>query len=207
MVRVLSSSLLFSIISCTTPPQSSKWLDKQAPQSFKARFETTKGVFIVEFQRDWSPNGVDRAYQLIRSNFYDDTPIFRVVENYVAQFGINNDSTKNSFWKTKILIDEPVNIPNTEATISFARGGPDSRGTQLFINLRNNSPRLDTLNYQNVIGFPVIGKIIENKTVIDSLYSEYGNTPRQDSIQVYGNKYLKKHFPELDYIQRVTIIK
>jgi cyclophilin family peptidyl-prolyl cis-trans isomerase len=150
---------------------------------------------------------VDRVYQLIQSDFYDDGAIFRVVENYVAQFGINSDSSKNSFWKTKVLPDEPVITPNEEGTISFARGGPGTRGTQLFINIRNNSPRLDTLSYQGVMGFPVIGKIIENKAVVDSLYSGYGNNPRQDSIQVHGNNYLKRNFPKLDYILSVAIIK
>lgn len=198
---------LFGFFSCTPPPVSSKWYGKEAPPVFKAQFETTKGEFIAEFRRSWSPMAVDRAYQLIQSDFYDDGAIFRVVENYVAQFGINSDSSKNSFWKTKVLADERVVIPNTEGTISFARGGPNTRGTQLFINIRNNSPRLDTLNYQNVIGFPVIGKIIENKSIIDSLYSGYGNNVRQDSIQVYGNKYLKRNFSGLDYINKVTIIK
>lgn len=199
--------LFLVFLSCATTRSGSKWADKEAPSSFKAGFETTKGALVIEFNREWSPLAVDRVYQLINSGFYEDAPIYRVVENYVAQFGISNDSTKNSFWRKKELIDEPVIVPNTRGTISFARGGPNSRGTSLFINLKNNSPRLDTLNYQNVIGFPVIGKIIESESIIDSLYFKYGNNPRQDSIQVYGNKYLKRNFPELDYIQRVTIIK
>lgn len=204
---VLPSLFLLVAFSCTPPPLSTKWYGKKAPSIFKARFETTRGTFVAEFRRDWSPLAVDRAYQLIQSDFFDNTAIFRVVENYVAQFGINSDSARNSVWKSKVLFDEPVVTPNTEGTISFARGGPNTRGTQLFINIRNNSPRLDTLHYQDVIGFPVIGKIIENKAIVDSLYSQYGNNPRQDSIQVYGNKYLKSNFPNLDYIQSVTLIK
>ena len=92
---------LFGFFSCTPPPVSSKWYGKEAPPVFKAQFETTKGEFIAEFRRSWSPMAVDRAYQLIQSDFYDDGAIFRVVENYVAQFGINSDSSKNSFWNFK----------------------------------------------------------------------------------------------------------
>ncbi|GAB1445069.1 hypothetical protein MASR2M41_07300 [Flammeovirgaceae bacterium] len=162
---------------------------------------------MAEFHRAWSPKAVDRVYQLIKSGFYDDGAIFRVVKDYVAQFGINNDATLNAFWEGHKLIDEPVIEPNTEGTISFARGGPNTRGTQLFINIKSNSPRLDTLKYFNVSGFPVVGKVIENKAAVDLLYSGYGNSPRQDSIQVYGNKYLLNSFPELDYIKKVSIVK
>lgn len=182
-------------------------LNKEAPSSFKAKFETSKGDFVAEFHRQWSPKAVDRVYQLITSGFYDNEVIFRVVKDYVAQFGISNDSTLNSFWGKHKLIDEPVIEPNAKSTISFARGGPNSRGTQLFINIENNSPRLDTLTFQGVSGFPVVGKIIEHQEIASQLFSGYGNNPRQDSIQVYGNKYLNTNFPNLDNIKRVSIIK
>lgn len=205
--HIIHGMLLFVFISCSSTRISNRLLNSEAPTSFKAKFETSKGDFVAEFHREWSPKAVDRVYQLIKSGFYDNETIFRVVKDYVAQFGINNDSTINSFWGSHSLIDEPVIVPNTEGTISFARGGPNSRGTQLFINIKNNSPRLDTLTYLDVVGFPVVGKIIENKTIADQFYSGYGNSPRQDSIQAYGNKYLSKNFPELDYIKKVRIIK
>ncbi len=204
---ILYGILFFLFISCSSSRISNRLLNNEAPASFKVKFETSKGDFVAEFHRAWSPKAVDRVYQLIKSGFYDDEVIFRVVKDYVAQFGINNDSTLNSFWGAHQLIDEPVIEPNTEGAISFARGGPNTRGTQLFINIKNNSPRLDTLTYLNVVGFPVVGKIIENKTIADQFYSEYGNSPRQDSIQAFGNKYLNRNFPELDHIKKVRIIK
>lgn len=206
-IQIMISFLAWTLLSCSPPISKSQKLNEEAPSSFKAKFETTKGDFIVEFHRDWSPLAVDRAHQLIKSGFYNNAAFFRIVENYVAQFGISNDSTLNSFWEVKKIEDEPVVIPNTLGTVSFARGGPQTRATQLFINLKNNSPRLDTLNYQNVIGFPVIGKLVEGEEILQKLYAGYGNTPSQDSIHIYGNKYLLKNFPELDYIKKVILIK
>lgn len=203
----LYALLLFLLPACTTPRISARLPHREAPATFKARFETSKGDFVAEFHRAWSPLAVDRAYQLIKSGFYNDAAIFRVVKDYVAQFGIGNDTTLHAFWNARKLADEPVVVPNTEGTISFARSGPNSRGTQLFINLKNNSPRLDTLAYQSVKGFPVIGEIIENKTMPGRFYSGYGNSPRQDSIQAYGNRYLRTNFPQLDYIKKARIIK
>lgn len=205
--HLLLGIFLFAFIACSTSRVNSRLLKQEAPATFKAKFETSKGDFVVEFHRDWSPKAVDRVYQLIKSDFYDSEVIFRVVKDYVAQFGISNDSTLNSFWNKHKLVDEPVITPNTKGTISFARGGPNSRGTQLFINIENNSPRLDTLTFQGVSGFPVVGEIIENKEIASQLYSGYGNSPRQDSIQVHGNKYLNTNFSNLDYIKRVSIIK
>lgn len=204
---IIHGILLFTFISCSSSRVNTRLLNKEAPASFKARFETSKGNFVAEFHREWSPIAVDRVYQLIKSGFYDNEVIFRVVKDYVAQFGISNDSTLNSFWSKHKLKDEPVIEPNIKNTISFARGGPNSRGTQLFINIENNSPRLDTLTFQGVSGFPTIGRIIENQEVASQLFSGYGNNPRQDSIQAYGNKYLNTNFPKLDNIKRVSIIK
>lgn len=204
---LLLAIILFILSSCSTTQVHTRVSEQTAPPTFKAKFETSKGDFIAEFHREWSPKGADRIYQLIQSGFYNNTAIFRVVKDYVAQFGISNDSTLNSFWQAHKLADEPVIMPNTRGTISFARGGPHTRSTQLFINIKNNSPRLDTLTYQEVSGFPVVGEIIEYTAIIDQLYSGYGNSPSQDSIQVYGNKYLHRNFPKLDYIKKVSIIK
>ncbi len=200
---LLSLSILF--ISCS--PKISNRASRESPASFKAKFETTQGDFIVEFHREWSPLAVDRAFQLIQSGFYDSTAFHRVVKDYVAQFGINSDSTKNQFWNDLKLEDEPVLEENTEGTLSFARGGPNTRGTQLFINLKNNSPRLDTLNYSGVSGFPVIGKIIMGVEVPGLLFSGYGNNVNQEQIQKEGYSYLASSFPDLDYIIRARVIK
>ena len=201
--------LLIVVTACSKKTYTSKWAGKQAPEVFSASFETTKGNFTATFKRDWSPLAADRVYQLIRSGFYTDIAVFRVVPDYVAQFGISNDSVKNTYWNAKPIADEPVKKQNTERTIAFARGGPKTRGTQLFINLKNNSPRLDTLNYLNVTGFPVVGEVTEGWEVVSGFYDGYGNDPavKQDSINTFGNTYLKTRFPKLDYIKTVKIIR
>ncbi len=201
--------LLVFATSCAPKLFNEKWTEKRAPDSFKARFETTKGSFEIEAQREWSPKAVDRLYMLVKTGFYTDIALFRVVENFVVQFGIHNDSPLNQHWQSYKVPDEPVITPNEEGTISFARGGQESRSTQIFINLKNNSPRLDTLAYSGVEGFPVIAKVINGMEVIKTFYSEYGEAPAkaQGEIQEQGNTFLKEKFPNLDYIQKAYIIK
>ena len=135
-------------------------MDKEtyAPERFKARFETTQGNFDIIAKREWSPQGVDRLYQLIKSDFYTDVALFRVIPKFVVQFGIHSDSLLNSSWKKYKIKDEPVLQSNDSMAISFARDGVDSRTTQIFINLKNNH-QLDTVRFNGVIGFPVIAKI------------------------------------------------
>ena len=200
----------FIFISChSTKAFKNEWTYLEAPTNFKARFETSKGSFDIEAHRKWSPKAVDRLYQLISTNYYTDIAIFRVVPNYVAQFGIHDDATLNKAWEKHKIVDEPSIEPNIEGTIAFARGGKESRTTQLFINLKNNSPRLDTLAYNGVKGFPVLAKVIRGMDVVKKFYDGYEGEPstKQDIIQKKGNRYLKKSFPKLDYIKRAYIIK
>ena len=200
-------SLVF-ISCCGNQVLQKKWVKETAPEIFKARFETTKGVFDIEAQREWSPDAVDRLYQLIKSEFYTDIALYRVVPNFVAQFGIHNETCLNKAWEKHQISDEPVIVKNEEGTISFARDGKNSRTTQLFINLKSNTPRLDTLNYNKVKGFPVVAKVIDGMDVIKSFYNGYSEQPsgKQDLIQKNGNTFLRKNFPELDYINRAYII-
>jgi len=206
----LSVLLLIFTVSCSSNEVfKKKWTSKKAPETFKARFETTKGIFDIEAKRAWSPNAVDRLYQLIKSEFYTDVALFRVVPNFVVQFGIHNDSNLNKEWANYKIPDEPVIEKNIEGSISFARGGKESRTTQLFINLKSNSPRLDTLDYNGAKGFPVVAKVTQGMDVVKKFYDGYGGNPatKQNEIQKEGNNYLKKNFPELDYINRAYIIK
>ena len=203
-------SIIFLTLACNSNKIfKDKWVKKQAPETFKARFETTKGNFEIEANRSWSPKGVDRLYQLIKSEFYTDIAIFRVVPDFVVQFGIHNDSVLNKSWESFKIPDEPVLEPNVEGAISFARGGEESRTTQIFINLKSNSPRLDTIFYNDVRGFPVIAKVTNGMDVVNAFYKDYGNEPatKQDSIQIKGNDYLRKNYPELDYINKAYILK
>ena len=202
--------LVFLTISCSSNEVfKKKWTNKKAPEVFKARFETTKGTFDIEAHRLWSPAAVDRLYQLIRSEFYTDMALYRVVPNFVVQFGIHNEASLNKGWSEFKIRDESVIEKNIEGAISFARGGKESRTSQLFINLRNNSPRLDTLNYNDVKGFPVVAKVIDGMEVIKTFYNGYAGEPsnKQNLIRKQGNAYLKKNYPKLDYIQKAYILK
>lgn len=210
MKNILNLCLIsFILLSCSPKNFKDKWTKIEAPAIFKAKFETTKGNFEIEAQRNWSPKGVDRLYQLITSEFYTDIALYRVVPNYVVQFGIHNDSILNTFWRNNKVPDESVIEKNTEGTISFARGGKETRTIQIFINLKNNSPYLDTLDYNGVKGFPVIARVTKGMEVVKLFYNKYGGKPakRQDSISKKGNRYLKKNFPKLDYIYKAYIIE
>jgi peptidyl-prolyl cis-trans isomerase A (cyclophilin A) len=180
-----------------------------APDSFRVAFETTRGRFDVMAHRGWSPNGVDRFYDLVRRQYYDSVAFFRVVPRFVAQFGLSGDPRVNDAWRTRSITDEPVGQTNRRGRIAFARGGRNTRTVQLFINLRDN-PRLDTLNG---FGFPPIAEVVSGMEVVDSLYSGYGEGaprgtgPVQDSIRAEGNAYLARGFPRLDYVRRARVIK
>jgi len=209
---VFAIGIVFCFISCTssTAVFKDKWIKKEAPATFKVRFETTKGNFDIEAHRKWSPKAVDRLYQLVKSEFYTNVAIYRVVPNFVAQFGIHNDPALNKAWNAHKVEDEIVIEKNLEGTISFARGGKGSRTSQIFINLKSNSPRLDNLDYSGVKGFPVVAKIINGMDgVVKEFYSGYKEKPtnKQNVIAEKGNAYLKENFPKLDYIKRAYFIK
>lgn len=206
MKKNLLILLLATLFSCSPKIFNEKWTKKQAPEYFKARFETSQGNFDIEAKRAWSPKGVDQLYQLIKSDFYTDIGVFRVIPEFVVQFGIHNDSVLNNHWKKYKVMDEPVLQSNDSMAISFARSGINSRTTQIFINLKDNH-RLDTLKYNGVTGFPVIAKITNGMKTVHKFYSTKGNVPNQDSIQKYGNAYLKRKYSNLDYIKKAYIIK
>jgi cyclophilin family peptidyl-prolyl cis-trans isomerase len=206
MKRILFVLFIIILSSCSQKIFKDKWTQQKAPDTFKARFETTKGDFDIIARREWAPNGVDRLYQLIKSDYYTDIGIFRVIPEFVVQFGIQNDSVLNNAWDKYKLKDEPVLQSNDSMTISFARDGVNSRTTQIFINLKNNH-RLDTVNFNDVKGFPVIAKITSGMENVHKFYITQDNVPDQDSISKYGNDYLKRNYPKLDYIKKVYILK
>jgi cyclophilin family peptidyl-prolyl cis-trans isomerase len=199
---------LLLIASCSPKLFKEKWTLEKAPEYFKARFETTQGNFDIEAKREWSPNGVDRLYQLIKHDFYTDIALYRVLPKFVVQFGIHNDSILNNRWSNVKLKDELVIKSNDSLTISFARGGKESRTTQIFINMKNN-PRLDKLDYGGVKGFPVIATITNGMETVQKFYADYGPKPAKEQGQIYakGNTYLKEKYPKLDYIKKAYIIK
>lgn len=174
-----------------------------APAQFRVRLETSRGPIVIEAHRDWSPNGVDRFFQLVESGYYDDVRFFRVVPGFVVQFGMHGDPATNAKWANNGLVDEPVKQPNRRGTVTYAKSQmPNSRTTQLFINLQDNSG----LDAQ---GFAPFGEVVEGMSVVDALYSGYGDEPtgRQTEIAAGGNAYLNRTFPKLDYIRTARVVK
>lgn len=208
MRKIIFLFIIVLVSACSKKVFQEKWTQKEAPESFKARFETTQGNFDIMAKRSWSPQAVDRLYQLIKYGYYTDMAIFRVVPNFVAQFGIHKDSLANKGWNSMKIDDEPVVQGNDAMTIAFARGGVKTRTTQIFINLKDNH-RLDTLEYGGVKGFPVIAKVISGSENVLKFYNKHGDKlgRRQDSIHKYGYDFLKRKYPEIDYIKKAYIIK
>jgi peptidyl-prolyl cis-trans isomerase A (cyclophilin A) len=181
-------------------------MTQTAPATFKAKFVTTEGDFVVESQRDWAPLGVDRFYNLVKNGYYDGVCFFRVISGFMAQFGIHGDPKVAAAWRPERLQDDPVKQSNKRGYISFAMAGPNTRTTQLFINYADNS-RLDQM------GFAPIARVVEGMDVVDRLYSGYGEGaprgkgPDQGRLQAEGGAYLTKEFSELDCIKKATIIE
>ena len=169
-----------------------------APSEFKVKFDTSKGVFVVQVHRDWAPLGADRFYELVKSGFYDEARFFRVVPGFVVQWGINKDPAVTAKWRDKRIPDDPVKHTNGPGTITFATSGPDSRTTQLFINLAGNEP-LDAK------GFAPFGEVTEGMDVVARLYPGYGQDPEQSLIDSQGNAYLQRFYPNLDYIKTAGV--
>lgn len=178
-------------------------LNAKAPEKFKVQFETTKGNIVIECERHYAPNGADRFYNLVKSGFFTDIGIFRVLPGFMAQFGIHGDPTIAAKWKEASLQDDnpAKGGSNVRGAICFAKAGPNTRTTQLFISYGDNS-RLDA------DGFPAFGLVREEgMKVWDTINSEYKENPNQGRVQAEGNAYLKKEFPNLDYIKSAKVLE
>jgi peptidyl-prolyl cis-trans isomerase A (cyclophilin A) len=179
-------------------------LNEKAPATYKVKFDTSKGTFVVEVHRDWAPNGADRFYNLVKNGYYTDARFFRVISGFMVQFGINGDPKLNSVWRDANIKDDPVKASNKRGTITFATAGPGTRTTQVFINFGDNAGLDDQ-------GFAPFGQMVSGMEVVDSLFADYGegaprgDGPDQGLIQSQGNTYLKRDFPKLDYIKTATI--
>ena len=180
-------------------------LQGTAPDVFRARLETSKGDFVVEVTRAWSPVGADRFYNLVSHGYLDGVRFFRVIAGFMVQFGINGDPALAALLSEDNILDDPVIESNTRGRVTFAKTGqPNSRSTQIFINLVPNT-NLDAL------GFSPFGEIVEGMEVVDQLYSGYGEGapggtgPNQGRTQTEGNAYLNAEFPNLDYVERASI--
>ena len=181
-------------------------LARHAPDSFRVEFTTSKGKFVVKVYRAWAPNGVDRFYYLAQNHFYDGERFFRAMPGFVVQFGLHGDPRVNDVWENMRIPDDSVAQSNQKGMLTYATGGPNTRTTQLFVNLNDNR-RLDRM------GFSPIGRVISGMEIVEILYNGYGDGPPrgkgpdQDKIRTQGDAYLKQDFPLLDHVIRTKVIK
>ena len=174
---------------------------EKAPDKYKAKFDTSAGAFVIEVTRSWAPLGADRFYNLVKGGFYDDVRFFRVLDGFMAQFGMNGDPAIEAPWSKSNIQDDPVKESNKRGYVTFAKTSlPNSRSTQVFINFADNTP----LDAQ---GFAPFGRVTDGMGAVDKLYSGYGrnNVPDQGKLMAEGNAYLLKSYPKLDYIKKATV--
>lgn len=176
-------------------------MTQTAPEQFSVKMETTAGDFVIEVQRSWAPHGADRFYNLVKAGFYDETRFFRVVPHFIVQWGMHGDPEIGKVWFNARIPDDPVVQSNDQGTVTFAKtNSPNSRTTQLFINLRANA-NLDGM------GFAPFGRVIEGMEAVEAINPEYGEQPSQGKIFEQGNAYLERHYPNLTYIKKAAVIE
>jgi peptidyl-prolyl cis-trans isomerase A (cyclophilin A) len=176
------------------------------PNVFRVKFTTTQGDFVVEATRAWAPRGVDRFHELVNMRYFDENRFFRVVPGFVAQFGVNKDYDVHDRWRKYFILDDPPKEKNLRGTLAFAQSDPNTRATEIFINLADN-PALDA---QNFVPF---AKVISGMDVVDKFYSDYGELMPEgkyidpNRVENGTNAYLEPHFPKLDYIRHAVFLK
>jgi peptidyl-prolyl cis-trans isomerase A (cyclophilin A) len=214
-VGFLAAAACLALIGCSSPnepgrKEARKELkqvarNESAPEVFQVKLATSKGDVVIEVHRAWAPIGVDHFHALVKTGFYDGVRFFRVLRGFVVQFGINGDVATNRIWSNANLPDDPVKEHNTQGMLTYAKAGPHSRTTQLFINMKDNSKELDKE------GFAPIGKVISGMTAVEFFYDGYGemaprgNGPDPTQIESQGNEYLASKFPRLDFIKKAAI--
>jgi peptidyl-prolyl cis-trans isomerase A (cyclophilin A) len=182
-----------------TQPDSPE-MNQTAPDSFRVRFATSVGDFEVEVVRAWAPRGADRFYNLVTHGWYDGDRFFRVIPNFVVQFGLNGDPDIGKWWRNARIVDDSVKHSNARGTITYAKADRNTRTTQVFINLRDNK-QLDGQ------GFSPFGHVVSGMDVVDKITPQYDDKPDQGLIQMQGNAYLNEQFPKLDYIKTAAIVQ
>jgi peptidyl-prolyl cis-trans isomerase A (cyclophilin A) len=200
MIRILA---VVCALICVSPALA-QVPKEQAPATYNVKFDTSKGVVVVQVTRAWAPQGADRFYNMVKSGFFDNTRFFRVVSGFMVQFGINGDPAVMAQWRDSPIPDDKVTQSNKRGFITFATSGPNSRTTQVFINFSDNAG-LDSS------GFAPFGRVVSGMEVVDALNAEYGDGaprgrgPDQGRLQREGNAYLAKDFPRMDFVKKATI--
>ena len=205
---MLALILLLAAAACGSPPKKAEKPQRpdRAPDTFRVRFETTKGAFVVEVVRDWAPRGADRFHELVWEKYFDGVRFHRVIRRFIAQFGVSPNPKTNELWRMLRIQDDPRKESNKRGTIAFAHNGPATRTTQVFINLTDNSKVLDGS------GFAPFGRVVEGMDVVDQLYFAYGELapkgagPDASRVELEGEPYIARNFPRLDTINRALLV-
>lgn len=203
-MRRIFTFLLIALVSIGVVSANEKLMDASAlnataPDKYNVTLETTKGDVVIAIDRSLAPIGADRFYNLVKNGFFDDCRFFRVMPNFIVQFGLNGSKAVNSVWREARIQDEPVKSTNARGTLTFAKAAqPNSRTTQMFLNLKDNA-------FLDRQGFSPFGTVVSGMEYVDVLFSGYGESPRQDLIISKGNAYLETEFPRLDFIKKAVI--
>lgn len=211
MRSILAVALALVLSGCSSSPTKSEKSEPkkpvQAPAKFQVKFETTKGDFVMEVTRDWAPRGADRFFELVEEKYYDGSRFFRVRPKFIVQFGIHKDPKVSELWRQLKMPDDPVVQKNQRGFVSYAMAGPATRTTQVFINLVDNSQKLDSR------GFAPFGRVVEGMDVVEKLYASYGEVqalggggPDTAKIESLGEEYLERSYPRLDKINKAAVI-
>ena len=168
-------------------------------ETFQVKFETSKGEFVVEVHPEWAPKGAAQFRKLVESGFYNECRFFRVVPDFMVQFGINGDPQVQGKWRDAPIKDDPVTQSNKRSYVTFATAGPNTRTTQIFINFKDNS-------FLDSQGFAPFGRVISGMDIVDAIESKHGERPDQGQIQSQGNAYLMAKFPELDHVKKAGVV-
>lgn len=202
---------MLAAVRCGNAPAPAPAAAKKAPvapmpDAYKVKFDTSKGPYVVEVRKEWSPRGAARFYELVTTGYYDNSRFHRVLRNYFAQFGIHRDPKISQLWRELRFPDEPVKMSNKKGWLSFAQLGPNTRNVQVFVNLRDNKD----LDKQ---GFPPFAHVVEGMDVLERVYSSYGELqpkgggPDGVKAELQGNAYLEAQYPRLDYIVRAAVVE
>lgn len=208
MKKLFLTHILLILVASSCQPKEKfnlAWTREQAPEHFKAKFETHQGDFEIEVTRKLSPKAADRFYQLVKHHYFDKGIFYRVVPGFVAQFG-NTDDALMQKWRAVKIPDEPVISGNQKGNISFARAGKETRDVEVFINLENNTV-LDTLQFEGVRGFPSFGRVTRGMDVVEKLYSGYGESTMNDPNMYTNREAFYQKFPKLDLIVKAYLVE
>jgi len=202
--RLILSALFLA--ACSSPTEPAKAPPEKPPEVYRVNFETTRGAFTIEVHRTWAPRGADHFFELVQAKFYDGVRFHRTVRGFVAQFGINGNPKTQQLWSSLKIPDDPVKEKNRKGTLSYAKLGPNSRSTQVFINLADNLSLDKT-------GFAPFAQVVEGMDVVEKLYFSYGEVaprgggPDPSKIEIEGNAYVERAFPRLDAIVKASVVK